>query len=1278
MKAKRVLASLLTAALIITGLPVTAFAADAEKEWWSDDYSTYFYYVNGELKESPTKVDKTIKANCETGTITVYKATAEDAEGATVEVEADDALGHIYEKGLKGPSTATCEKAGVYHRICDRCGKEEEKETKEAALGHLAAEKPVKENVVEGDCETPGSYDEVIYCTRENCDAKNHEISRTTITTEGKHQWKQETTEEKKPTCTEAGSVTITKTCEVCGKVETETITTDPLGHKWELTKEIKKATCGKDGEGLYTCSVCKATETRPIEATGKHKFERKPCYTDDRFMSPTCTEPGTIVTYSVCSVCGEEEDVERIVEPADPWYHEYTDKHPETYDHPELIGESAYELTSTTASCTLRGQSIYTCKLCGDVKKVYEGPFGHTPELDKKGNPIIVKENITKPATCTEDGKEDITYRCARCGEEYVEKDVVIEATDHDLLDEVKEVVKAATCEEDGTYVMVQYCKNCKKPIVKSEEMTEPALDHKYGDAPIEQTCQGALYKCERCGKLEKRDEPIEHTWKLTKTTKEPTCTEPGTGVYKCDFCNKTETRDLDPLGHDWTQLVKKATCTEDGEAGGTCRRCKIMSDHEVIPALGHTFDGSNTTAKVYWDAGVKGKGYILYTTVCSNGCKEKREQVEYFDALEFAEDDESNEIKEDGEVTLKLMKDGEETTVKVPYTVKLTREVTKEATCEAPGERTYTATVVETLPSGKIIAESTSWTEKDIKATEHTFGEAVKEKVVEADCGKGKDGSYELVVKCSVCGKELSRKKVTVKAEHTWPEKPVKENEQNYDSDTLPYKYDLVWYCTVCGKELDRIKDVTFEKNGHVAAEPVKENVVEPDCKNNRDGKYDLVWYCKDCDPKVEMYRVKDIVIPADHEFEHQLDVLQEPTCTEKGLGQEVYRCVRCGEVGHVHDPEEIDALGHSAFFTKTVVTKAATCTEEGASAEVTYCGVCFEEIKRSEEKAVDALGHKALNPVKENEVAATCTEDGSYDEVVYCAVCGEEISRETKTVPALGHTAMEAVKENEVAATCTEDGSYDEVVYCEVCNEEISRETKTVESEGHKWDAGVVIKEATPDEKGEMKYTCTVCGETKTEEIDNSGLVKKESTIVLNNKLVYYNGKVQAFDATDAKVNGSKGAVTFEYFSDSKCTNKISAPTNCGNYYAKATVAADAEYAEATSSVAKLRILRVYQGFSVAGKTVTVSAASLKSANQTIPQSKAVTLRKGNDQVKFVKAIWTYNSPITVDKAGNIQLRKGLKAGTYTVKCKAYTPASRNYLRTVKVYTVTIKVK
>ena len=82
MKAKRVLASLLTAALIVTGLPVTAFAADAsgqEGEGWSADHMTYFYYDGDELKkaaattktDAPTcteaeQITHTVKVNGET------------------------------------------------------------------------------------------------------------------------------------------------------------------------------------------------------------------------------------------------------------------------------------------------------------------------------------------------------------------------------------------------------------------------------------------------------------------------------------------------------------------------------------------------------------------------------------------------------------------------------------------------------------------------------------------------------------------------------------------------------------------------------------------------------------------------------------------------------------------------------------------------------------------------------------------------------------------------------------------------------------------------------------------------------------------------------------------------------------------------------------------------------------------------------------------------------------------------------------------------------------
>ena len=77
-----------------------------------------------------------------------------------------------------------------------------------------------------------------------------------------------------------------------------------------------------------------------------------------------------------------------------------------------------------------------------------------------------------------------------------------------------------------------------------------------------------------------------------------------------------------------------------------------------------------------------------------------------------------------------------------------------------------------------------------------------------------------------------------------------------------------------------------------------------------------------------------------------------------------------------------------------------------------------------------------------------------------------------------------------------TCTEEG-YEAHYECTVegCGEWFEDETKSVpidkekfikKATGHKWDKGVVTQEATYDETGIKKYTCSVCGETKEETI------------------------------------------------------------------------------------------------------------------------------------------------------------------------------------------------
>lgn len=90
---------------------------------------------------------------------------------------------------------------------------------------------------------------------------------------------------------------------------------------------------------------------------------------------------------------------------------------------------------------------------------------------------------------------------------------------------------------------------------------------------------------------------------------------------------------------------------------------------------------------------------------------------------------------------------------------------------------------------------------------------------------------------------------------------------------------------------------------------------------------------------------------------------------------------------------------------------------------------------------------------------EVTVTATANEGYEFVAwYDAVTGEMVSEEAAyTFTVTGNVALEA---------------------------------RFAEKHEHTWDEGEVTKDATCTEKGEMTYTCTKCGETKTEDIDPLG--------------------------------------------------------------------------------------------------------------------------------------------------------------------------------------------
>ncbi|MCD8365883.1 MAG: glycosyl hydrolase 53 family protein [Clostridiales bacterium] len=134
----------------------------------------------------------------------------------------------------------------------------------------------------------------------------------------------------------------------------------------------------------------------------------------------------------------------------------------------------------------------------------------------------------------------------------------------------------------------------------------------------------------------------------------------------------------------------------------------------------------------------------------------------------------------------------------------------------------------------------------------------------------------------------------------------------------------------------------------------------------------------------------------------------------------------------------------------------------------------------------KGVENLQEHTYVLDEDASTAATCTTDG--ENVYVCSVCGDSY---TETVAATGHkTEIQNAKD----ATCTEDGyTGDEV--CTVCSETITS-GEVIPATGHTWDDGKVTAAATCTNEGVMTYSCTVCGDNKTEVISATGHAKGEA--------------------------------------------------------------------------------------------------------------------------------------------------------------------------------------
>ena len=154
-------------------------------------------------------------------------------------------------------------------------------------------------------------------------------------------------------------------------------------------------------------------------------------------------------------------------------------------------------------------------------------------------------------------------------------------------------------------------------------------------------------------------------------------------------------------------------------------------------------------------------------------------------------------------------------------------------------------------------------------------------------------------------------------------------------------------------------------------------------------------------------------------------------------------------------------------------TVEAKPSTCTEAGWK-EAGVCEVCGEHYSYpTEENVIPATGHTWSEDYVVDK-AATCTETGEKSK--HCTVC--DAKEDVQEIPALGHDFVSKVTKK---ATCTADGT---ITYtCSRCGE---TKTETIKATGHKWSSWKRTAAATVFKPEVQTRKCSACNKSETRNV------------------------------------------------------------------------------------------------------------------------------------------------------------------------------------------------
>lgn len=380
------------------------------------------------------------------------------------------------------------------------------------------------------------------------------------------HDWQEQTSLAKSPTCTEKGSKTYK--CSKCGETKVEEI--PATGHTWKIHQIAQnKSEC--------KCSVCGATKAHDLKVVSKDPA--------------TCTKKGII--HYVCKDCGKKV---RDNDPDAPALgHDWKNQNgtcsrcnaQHTHDWREWK-------TTTPADCTTEGEEVRQCNTCG---------FEETRTLAKTDHQWG-EWNITTKPSCTTEGEE--VRQCQNCQKTETKK---LEKTAH-----VTEVVgaKESTCTTAG-YSGDEVCKHCHAVVKKGHKLDKTA--HQWSTwkttTPASCTHEGEeTRQCKNCQETETRKlKKTDHDWSEWKITTKPSCTTEGEETRQCKNCQETETRKLEKTAHN-TEIVgaKAPNCTSEGYTGDeVCKDCHatIKKGHKLVKTAHQWGEWKTTTNPSYASEG-------------------------------------------------------------------------------------------------------------------------------------------------------------------------------------------------------------------------------------------------------------------------------------------------------------------------------------------------------------------------------------------------------------------------------------------------------------------------------------------------------------------------------------------------------------------------------------------------------------------------------------------------------------------------------------------------